>query len=308
MEAHLTTFRSVGFHGAVARPRQPALLRYLAFTFISLRRIDLRQDYDAVGQLESYGSLYDKYKAGSVYFEIVQLARRGTLGIISALNIPPQMQCICAQFMICIQLTLHMRFDPYIDRNLNWAEFGLTATSLVLAQCGMIFSVEAGFGPEYEFRSFGLLMHVLGAGWIFVGFSLAIVGLIHEVFERMYISYLRKREFLPEPHGDVNAEATSPPAAFSEDDLKGEAAPSLEQDSVPGRRGIGAKVHGRRRASVTEHTRAPEARRADSSARTCLTSLPAPLSMVQSNSLSRSTTVFGTPILSQRTLSALDPS
>lgn len=42
---------------------QSALLRYLAFTFVTLRRIDLRQDYDAVGQLESYGSLYDKYGA-----------------------------------------------------------------------------------------------------------------------------------------------------------------------------------------------------------------------------------------------------
>ena len=122
MEAHLTTFRSVGFHGAVARPRQPALLRYLAFTFISLRRIDLRQNYDTVGQLESYGSLYDKYgapfqwtlrglyswakracvssgwthgsqvrrccsgvryKAGASYFEVVQLSRRGR-GLTSA--------------------------------------------------------------------------------------------------------------------------------------------------------------------------------------------------------------------------------
>jgi hypothetical protein len=275
---------------------------YLAFTYLTLRQIQINQNHDTADQLMAYGSLYDKYKAGSVYFEIVQLVRRGTFGVISALNIPSQMQCVCAQFVISIQLTLHMRFDPYIDRNLNWAEFGLTATSLVLAHCGMVFSVEAGFGPEYEFRSFGLLMHVLGAGWIVVGFSLATVGLFHELFEIMYISYLRKHEFLPEPHGDVNAEATSLSAAFSED----EAAPSFEPHSVPGQRG--AKVHGRRRASVTEQTRAPEPMRGDSSTQTGLTSLPAPLSMMQSTSLSRSKTVFGTPILSQRTLSALDPS
>ena len=33
---------------------------------------------------------------------------------------------------------LHMRWDPYVDRNLNTVELGLTVASLTLAQCGMV--------------------------------------------------------------------------------------------------------------------------------------------------------------------------
>jgi hypothetical protein len=42
------------------------------------------------------------------------------------------------QIVLIIQLMLHMRWDPYIDRNLNAVELGLTVASLTLAQCGMV--------------------------------------------------------------------------------------------------------------------------------------------------------------------------
>ena len=148
-------------------------------------------------KLEPYGSLYDKYRAEASFFEVIQLVRRGVFGVISALDMPAQMQCIAAQFAITIQLVLHMRLDPYIDRNLNWVEFGLTATSLVLAQCGMIFSVYDGFerplAPSFSYEH---IMHMISAVFIVVSFLLAVVGLIHEMFEMLYIRQLRKHGFL----------------------------------------------------------------------------------------------------------------
>ena len=42
------------------------------------------------------------------------------------------------QIVLIVQLMLHMRWDPYVDRNLNTVELGLTVASLTLAQCGMV--------------------------------------------------------------------------------------------------------------------------------------------------------------------------
>ena len=169
-------------------------LGFLAFNVLTLRWIEHKQSYESLDQLESYGSLYDKYRANAFAFGLVQLLRRGTLGVLSGLSLPAQIQCFFAQLVLILQLMLHMRLQPYVNSTLNKVELGLTVASLVLAQCGMIFSVSELF--EMERAEYDFLMHIITSAFCASSLFLAILALGKEILEKAYSHRLRKADFL----------------------------------------------------------------------------------------------------------------
>jgi hypothetical protein len=102
------------------------------------------------------------------------------------------------------QLVAQVKFSPYIDPKLDVVETTLTVSLVLLALCGMAFSLRDSLPNLADGKTAHMTWMLLAWVVIIVGVSVTVLGLINETFENMYALYLTWAKVLDVEGGPGN--------------------------------------------------------------------------------------------------------